>query len=244
MEVSTDWTVYARLGPFSLNATLVFTWVVMLILIVLALLATWGIRRAAARDTPPRGWHNVLETVVAMLGTQIRDVTRRDPDRFLPFLATLFLFVAVSNLLAVVPGFKPPTGSLSTTTALALCVFVAVPVWGVRENGLWNFLRNYFQPTPLMLPFNIIGEFSRTLALAVRLFGNVMSGTMIAAILLIIAPLLFPVLLQLLGLLTGMVQAFIFFILATVYIGAATESHRPGPDTIGKNVPKKGGSHG
>ena len=170
-------------------------------------------------------WQNVLEsTVLGMVG-QIRDVTKKNPERLLPFLGTLFLFIALSNLLSVVPGFHPPTGSLSTTTALALCVFIAVPLFGVSQNGLRNYLRNYVRPTPFMLPFNLMGEFSRTLALAVRLFGNVMSGTMIAAILLLIAPLFFPVLMQLLGLLTGLVQAYIFAILAAVYIAAGLEAH-------------------
>jgi len=156
---------------------------------------------------------------------QIREVTKTNPERFLPFLGSLFLFIALSNLLSVVPGFHPPTGSLSTTTALALCVFVAVPWYGVSRNGLKNYLSNYVQPTPFMFPFNLMGEFTRTLALAVRLFGNVMSGTMIAAILLVIAPLFFPVLMQLLGLLTGLVQAYIFAMLAAVYIAAGLEAH-------------------
>ena len=128
----------------------------------------------------------------------------------------------MSNLLAVVPGYRPPTGSLSTTTALAICVFVAVPVFGVVRQGPLAYLRRYVRPTPLMLPFNLIGEVSRTIALAMRLYGNIMSGTVLAGILLSLAPFVFPVLLQVLGLLTGMVQAYIFFILATVYIAAAT----------------------
>jgi F-type H+-transporting ATPase subunit a len=120
-----------------------------------------------------------------------------------------------------VPGYHPPTGSLSTTAALALCVFVAVPLFGITRQGFRGYLSQYLQPTPIMLPFNIIGELSRTLALAIRLFGNIMSGTVIAAILLGIAPILFPVIMQMLGLLTGMVQAYIFAILAMVFIASA-----------------------
>jgi len=104
-----------------------------------------------------------------------------------------------------------------------LCVFVAVPVYGISQSGLGAYLKNYVRPTPLMLPFNIIGDFSRILALAVRLFGNVMSGSMIGGILLIIAPLFVPVIMQLFGLLTGLVQAYIFAVLAAVYIGAGIE---------------------
>ena len=138
-------------------------------------------------------------------------------------MGTLFIFVAVSNILAIIPGFQPPTGSLSTTAALAITVFIAVPLYSIFEIGVVNYLYNYLQPSFFMLPFNVIGEFSRTLALAVRLFGNVMSGTMIGAILLIIAPIFFPILIQLLGLLTGIVQAYIFAILAAVYIGAGMQ---------------------
>jgi F-type H+-transporting ATPase subunit a len=132
------------------------------------------------------------------------------------------LFILVANLLVIFPGYEPPTGSLSTTTALALCVFIAVPIFGIREQGVTGYLKSYMQPTIIMLPFNIISEVSRTLALAIRLFGNVMSGGMIIAILLTITPLIFPLLLDVLHLLTGVVQAYIFSILATVYIAAAT----------------------
>ena len=125
------------------------------------------------------------------------------------------------NILSVVPGYRAPTGSLSTSAALAFCVFVAVPVWGIRRRGLAGYFRLYIKPTPFMLPFNIMGEISRTLALAVRLFGNIMSGAMIGGILLSLAPLFFPVLLNILGLITGVIQAYIFAVLAAVYLAAA-----------------------
>jgi F-type H+-transporting ATPase subunit a len=127
----------------------------------------------------------------------------------------------------VIPGFEPPTGSLSTTVALAACVLVAVPMYGIRDQGLRGYLETYLEPTWIMLPFNLISEVSRTLALAVRLFGNMMSGAMIIGILLAITPFLFPIVMTLLGLLTGMVQAYIFSILAAVYIAAATRTRKP-----------------
>jgi len=130
----------------------------------------------------------------------------------------------ICNLLSVVPGWYTPTGSFSTTTALAICVFLAVPIYGVQKLGLLGYLKQYLRPTPLMAPFNIIGELSRTLALAVRLFGNVMSGGKIAAILLAITPLFVPVVMHALGLLTGVIQAYIFAILAMVYIASATKA--------------------
>jgi F-type H+-transporting ATPase subunit a len=136
----------------------------------------------------------------------------------------------MAALCTVIPGYVPPTGSLSTTAALALCVFVAVPLFGIAEQGLGGYLASYAKPTFIMLPFNIISEISRTLALAIRLFGNMMSGTMIIGILLSITPFIFPIVMTVLGLLTGMVQAYIFFILATVYIAAATRAGKPEPE--------------
>ena len=133
----------------------------------------------------------------------------------------------MASICTVIPGYEPPTGSLSTTAALALCVFVAVPLFGIADQGMGGYLKSYVQPTVIMLPFNIISEFSRTLALAVRLFGNMMSGAMIIAILLTITPFVFPIVMTVLGLLTGMVQAYIFSILAAVYIAAATRTREP-----------------
>ncbi len=217
MIISPDEIVYWRWGPLALNATIVFTWVVMAILVI----GSWAITRRMSSGPEMSRWQNLLEVVVSGIRDQIRAVSHREPGRVMPFVGTLFLFIATSNLLLVVPGFRPPTGSLSTTTALASCVLIAVPIYGIAERGLLGYLKNYVQPTVFMLPFNIIGEASRTLALAVRLYGNIMSGTVIAAILLALAPLVFPVLMDVLGLLTGLIQAYIFAMLAMVYIASA-----------------------
>jgi F-type H+-transporting ATPase subunit a len=224
MNITPDSIVYLHLGFFKVNATLAFTWLVMGLLLILSLLATRKLRV----KPPLSRWQHLLEIVVTYMRKQIREITNQDPDRYLPFIGTLFLFIAVSNALTIVPWYEPPTGSLYTTGALALCVFTAVPVFGIAIRGVKKYLRHYIQPSPFMLPFNIIGEASRTLALAVRLFGNVMSGSMIVAILLSIAPLFLPILMQALGLLIGLIQAYIFAVLATVYIASATrarESH-------------------
>jgi F-type H+-transporting ATPase subunit a len=195
----------------------VFNWAVIGILVGISLLAT---RKLTAVHNMTR-WQNLLETVISYMRKQIREITHQDPDRYLPFIGTLFLFIAVSNALTIVPYYHPPTGSLYTTVALAICVFFAVPIYGISRRGL-GYFKHYIRPSVFMLPFNIIGELSRTLALAVRLFGNVMSGTMIVAILLSIAPLILPIVMQALGLLIGLIQAYIFAILATVYIASAT----------------------
>lgn len=218
MHLSPDEVVFWQVGSFRLNATIVYTWGVMLLLVVGAKLVT----RRLSTDLSRSPWQCFLEMIVTGIGKQIEEVGLRSPERYLGFLGTLFLFVAVASLCTVLPGYEPPTGSLSTTAALALCVLVAVPIFGIREQGVGGYLKSYIEPTVMMLPFNIISELSRTLALAVRLFGNMMSGAMIIAILLTITPFVFPIVMTALGLLTGMVQAYIFSILAAVYIAAAT----------------------
>lgn len=218
MELSPDSTILWQWGPLRLNATIAFTWAVMAVLS----LGSWLVTRRLSEEGNISRRRNLLETVVSFLNDQIRSVSRQEPGRFLPFIGTLFLFIAVSNSLAVIPGFEPPTGSLSTTAALALCVFAAVPFFGVRQKGLLVYLKHYVKPSVFMAPFEILGEFSRTLALAVRLYGNIMSGTIIVGILLSIAPLFFPIVMQALGLLIGLIQAYIFAVLAMVYIASAT----------------------
>lgn len=220
MHLSPDEIIYWESGFFKLNATIVFTWVLMMLLVVGSRLITRKLSTGLERDR----WQNVLEIGVLAIVDQLKDIGLASPRRYIGFLGTLIVFLAASALLSVIPGYQAPTGSLSTTTALALCVFVAVPVFGIGEGGFGNYLKSYVQPTFIMLPFNIIGEISRTLALAVRLFGNMMSGAMIIAILLTITPFIFPVVMMAIGLLTGMVQAYIFFILAAVYIAAATQA--------------------
>ena len=222
IEISPDQIVYWSWRFVTLNATIVFSWAVMIVLLVVAMLGT---RHLSSGPSVPR-WQNILETLITFMRNQIREITQQDPDRYLPFIGTLFLFISISNLLHMVPGFHPPTGSLNTTGALAIAVFFAVPVFGMMEHGVGGYLRHFAQPSPIMIPFNIIGEFSRTLALAVRLFGNIMSMGMILSVLLSIIPFFVPVLFQVLGLLLGQLQAYIFAVLATVYIGAATASHK------------------
>lgn len=220
MHLSPDDLIFWQYGFLKLNATILATWGLMLILAV----GSKAVTRKLSIGLERSRWQNLLEIVVIAIHKHIEDVGLRQPRIYLGFVGTLFLFVALASLFTIIPGYEPPTGSLSTTAALAICVFFAVPIYGIREQGLVRYLRSYLKPTPVMLPFNIIGEFSRTLALAVRLFGNMMSGTMILAILLAVSPFLFPVVLNALGLLTGMVQAYIFSILATVYIAAATSN--------------------
>jgi len=194
MHLSPDEIVIWRVGPLVLNATIVFTWFVMAVLVVLSWLAT---RRLTAEARMSR-WQNLLEVIVGGIRSQIREVAGHDPAPYIPFVGTLFLFIAVSNLLAIVPGYEPPTGSLSTTAALAICVFFAVPIYGIAKKGLVEY----------------------------RLFGNIMSGTMIVGILLAVAPFFLAgtLIMQAIGLITGLIQAYIFAMLAMVYIASATRT--------------------
>jgi F-type H+-transporting ATPase subunit a len=221
-QISPDQVVFWQWGWFSINATMVFTWAVMAFMV----LSSWLITRRLSSGPEMSRWQNLLEVLVDGMRNQIREISQEEPGSYLYFIGTVFLFILISNFLSVVPGYVAPTASLSTTAALAICVFVAVPVYGIMSRGVLGYLKEYVRPTPLMLPFNVIGELSRTLALAVRLFGNIMSGMKIVAILLAITPLIFPIVMHLLGLLTGTIQAYIFAVLAMVYVASATRARR------------------
>jgi F-type H+-transporting ATPase subunit a len=227
MKLTPDQTVLWKAGFVEINLTLVYTWAVMALIVLTAWITTRGIR-----FLPPLSrMQHTLEIVVSGIARQIEEIGGARSEQYLPFIGTLFLFILFSNVLAVVPGFLPPTASLNTALALAACVFIAVPFFGIKERGLREYLKNYIRPSIFLLPFNIIGEVSRTLALAVRLFGNMMSGSLIVAILLLITPLLFPVVMQLLGLITGVIQAYIFAVLAMVYIVSATQAEKTNSET-------------
>jgi len=230
MRISPDQLILWQHGIFKLNSTIVTSWVLMVFLTVGAMLIT----RRLAHTAKVSGWQSFLEIIVTGINTQIKEAGLAQPEKYIGFIGTLFLFIATSSICTIIPGYEPPTGSLSTTAALALSVFIAVPFFGIASQGLSGYLKSYAQPTVIMLPFNIISEFSRTLAMAIRLFGNMMSGGMIVGILLSITPFLFPIVMTGLGLLTGMVQAYIFSILATVYIAGAIQARKVSPQITTK----------
>jgi F-type H+-transporting ATPase subunit a len=221
-QISPDQVIFWQWGPVHLNATIAFTWGIMLLLV----LGSWLVTRRLSSGTQISRWQNLLEVVVSYMQKEIKEISQQEAGSYLYFVGTLFLFILVSNLLAIIPGFVAPTASLSTTAGLAICVFVAVPVYGIISRGILGYLKQYIEPTVFMLPFNVMGELSRTLALAVRLFGNMMSGMKVAAILLALAPFFFPIIMHALGLLTGVIQAYIFAVLAMVYIASATRAQQ------------------
>ena len=227
MKLSPDQTIFWAHGFFNINLTLVTTWGLMLLLVLISAVITGRLKT----DMQISRWQCMLEMVVTGINSEIKGVGLNNPQLYIGFIGTLFLFIATANVLIVFPWYEPPTGSLSTTAALAISVFIAVPFFGIKQKGVLAYLKSYLQPTFLMLPFNLISELSRTLALAIRLFGNIMSGGMIVAILLSITPFIFPIIMKALGLLIGMVQAYIFSILATVYIAAAVQVPKKSENT-------------
>lgn len=222
MTIDPSEIIYWEWGFVRITATLVYTWITMFILALTSFLVT---RKLKVEGQISKG-QNILEALVETIKSQIKQISQQDPGKYLPFIGTLFIFILVANVFSIIPGFRSPTGSLNTSIALSICVFLAVPVYGIADQGIGGYLKEYIKPTFIMLPFNIISEISRTLSLAIRLYGNVMSSSIIVVILLGVIPLFFPVIIQALGLLTGVIQAYIFAILAIVYIASSTEKEK------------------
>lgn len=208
-------TVLFHLGPVAITRPVVTTWVIMLVLTAACWRAT---RRLQIR---PNARQAVLEILVTGIVGQIEDVIGKDARPFLPLLGTLFIFLAVANLSGVLPGVEAPTAKLETPAALALIVFFSVHYFGVRARGFGGYLASFAEPKLVMLPLNILSEVTRTFSMMIRLFGNVMSGEFIIALVVALAGLFLPIPLMVLEILVGLVQAYIFTILATVFIGAA-----------------------
>jgi F-type H+-transporting ATPase subunit a len=233
VELGPDARVLFEWGLVRVTATLAGTWVLMLGLVAGSRLVTGRLTSGLEASRPQL----FLELVVTRILEQIEGAAPARAQHYLAFVGSLFLFVAGASLLSVVPGYPTPTASLSTAAALAACVFFAVPVYGIAERGWRGYFGGYLKPTPLMLPFHLIGEFSRTLALAVRLFGNILSGELIVAILLSIVPFVFPAVLQAFGLLIGAIQAYVFAVLALVYVISASRSHEGAAARRGRDAP-------
>jgi F-type H+-transporting ATPase subunit a len=209
-----------HLGPVPVTAPVVVTWVIMAVLAALAWATT---RRLTLR---PGKAQTVLELMVTTIDAQIADTMRRDPAPFRALIGTIFLFVLAANWSSLIPGVEPPTAHVETDAALALIVFAATIAFGIRARGMGGYLATFAEPSWVMIPLNVIEQITRTFSLIVRLFGNVMSGVFVVSIVLSLAGLLVPIPLMALDLLTGAVQAYIFAVLATVFIGAAVGETR------------------
>jgi F-type H+-transporting ATPase subunit a len=209
-----------QFGPLAIGPTVLTTW---LLMAVMTGLAWFGTRQLSVKN--PSRLQIAMEGALLALQQAIEDTAAGHARHLLPFIGTLWLFIATANLVGLVPGLRSPTGDLSLTLALALLVFLAVHWFGIRSNGLKAYLRHYLDPNPILLPFHLLGEITRTLALAVRLFGNMMSLEMAALLVLLVAGFLAPVPLLMLHIVEALVQAYIFGTLALVYVAGALQSH-------------------
>jgi F-type H+-transporting ATPase subunit a len=210
-----------HIGPVPVSAPVVTTWVIIALLWAAAALVT---RRLSL--TPSKA-QTVLELLVDTVDAQIRYTMQAEPRRYRALIGTLFLFILISNWSSLVPGVEPPTAHVETDAALALIVFCATIFYGIRTRGLGRYLATFAEPTWIMIPLNVVEQITRTFSLVVRLFGNVMSGVFVVGIVLSLAGLLVPIPLMALDLLTGAVQAYIFTVLAMVFIGAALAEGSP-----------------
>ena len=199
-----------------INWTIASTWIVMIVLMIVSWLAT----RYLKTGNKVSHWQTAMEVVVKAIYGQINEVTKSNAMTYLPFIGTLFIFILTCNILTIIPEFKTPTASLSTTGALAFMVLLGVPFFGIKNAGVKRYLKKYIEPSPAMLPFNILSEITSTGAMAVRLFGNVLSGVIIGSICMILVPFILPLPMQVLGLFTGMIQAYIFAMLALMYVSS------------------------
>jgi F-type H+-transporting ATPase subunit a len=212
--------VFFHIGVIPFSRPVVTTWGLMVLLAGASLIMKRSLRIDAG------GWQVVVETIVVGIEEEVAALLNRDAAPFLPLLGTLFIFLVIANLSGIVPGISSPTASLETPGALATIVFLSVHFYGVRMQGLGAYLKGYLKPNPIMLPFNILSELTRSFSLAMRLFGNIMSGELIVAIVVGLAGLLVPIPFMAFGILVGLVQAYIFSVLAAVYIGGVSVRSR------------------
>ncbi|HUW79631.1 MAG TPA: F0F1 ATP synthase subunit A [Acidocella sp.] len=213
-----------HIGPVPVTEAVVATWGIMLALVSGAVIFT---RRLVLHPTRTQA---VLELIVEAVDSQIRDTMRVEPAPYRAFIGTLFIFIFVANWSSLIPGVEPPTAHLETDAALALLVFLAVIWFGIRAGGVRGYLASFAIPNPVMIPLNFVESLTRTFSLLVRLFGNVMSGVFVVGIVLSLAGLLVPIPLMALDLLTGAVQAYIFAILAMVFIAGVVSEAKPNID--------------
>ena len=207
-----------QLGPVPVDSAVLTTWVIMAVLVLICRI---GLGRPQIHPGPLQ---LALEVLVETLATQIQEIFQRDARPYLALLGTLFVFLLFANLSAAVPGAKPPTGHIETPAALAAIVFLSVHVYGIRARGLGAYLGHYLKPNPLLAPLNVLAEITRTFSLMVRLFGNIMSHEIVIGLVVLLAGLLLPIPFVLLGILIGLIQAYIFTVLAAVFVGAAVGS--------------------
>jgi len=211
------------LGPVDIGASITTTWGIMLVITAIAWLSTRHL------DMLPGKLQTTVEGIVVAIDEAIAAVAPEHGRQIMPFIASLWLFLIIANLVGLIPGLHSPTRDLSVTSALAVLVFLSVHWFGIKTQGLKNYLRHYLSPSPILLPFHIISEFTRTLALAIRLFGNMMSLEMAAVLILLVAGFLAPIPILMLHIIEALVQAYIFGMLALIYVAGAIQSQQLNP---------------
>ncbi|MDI1276938.1 F0F1 ATP synthase subunit A [Methylobacter sp.] len=211
-------------GPVAIGASVITTWGIMLVIAAIAWISTRRLDMLL-----PGKLQTTVEGIVAAIDETIAAVAPEHGRQLLPFIASLWLFLIIANLVGLIPGLHSPTRDLSVTSALAVLVFFSVHWFGIKTQGLKNYLHHYLSPIPILLPFHIISEFTRTLALAVRLFGNMMSLEMAAVLILLVAGFLAPIPILMLHIIEALVQAYIFGMLALIYVAGAIQSQQLNP---------------
>ena len=209
-----------QVGPFVLTSTVAVTWGIVVLLSATA----WIVSRHLSAT--PAMWQVAIEGIVSAIEDAIRTVLPEHYRQVMPFIATLWIFITTANLVSLIPAMRSPTGDLSLTAALAILVFVAVHWYGIRSHGVRRYMRHYLMPNPILLPFHVISEISRTIALSVRLFGNIFSLQMAALLVLLVAGFLAPVPVLMLHIIEALVQAYIFGMLALIYVAGALQSQQ------------------
>ncbi|RKZ67400.1 MAG: F0F1 ATP synthase subunit A [Gammaproteobacteria bacterium] len=216
-------------GPVQFTSTVFTTWLVMAIIVCIVWLVTRSLQMRPGR------LQSLVEAIVSIIEDSIRDVAPQHVQQIMPFIGTLWVFLVFANLIGLIPGLHSPTRDLSATAAMAILVFLSVHWYGIRLQGLKNYLLHYLKPSPILLPFNLISEVTRTIALAVRLFGNMMSMEMIAMLMLLVAGFLVPVPILMLHIIEALVQAYIFGMLALIYVASSLQSQQLRQQKQGEN---------
>ena len=216
-------------GPIQLTTTVFTTWIVIAIIGSLSWLATRRLQMSPTR------LQTLIEAMVSIIEESIRDIAPQHVQQILPFIGSLWVFIVTANLIGIIPGMHSPTRDLSATAAIAFLVFLSVHWYGIRIQGLKNYLLHYLKPSPILLPFNLISEVTRTIALAVRLFGNMMSLEMVALLVLMVAGFLVPVPILMLHIVEALVQAYIFGMLALIYVASGLQSQQRRQQKQGEN---------
>lgn len=222
MRITTDEAILFQNEFITINNTLLFSWIVMFILIILAVLLKKSISKDTQYKDKPTNLQNFFEALINTIETQIKQISDRKIEIVFPFIATLFLYIVLSNLISLIPFVDSPTGSLSTTLALAISTFIFSIGFGIKDKGFFGYFKKYFKPIPLLLPLNVVSELSKIVSLSIRLYGNIMSSGVILIILSQITFLStgFPVIISLLSTISGVIQAYIFAILSMITISS------------------------